>query len=210
MRTGFCGKLREDPFCTLPTRGVRPVDADHDLLEILDVFQLLDNAAKRGSAELLDMTRQNESNRSLGRKFEEIALELFDVGLTQPMQGGHRSILKKVRHDVRNTQLTLAIEQLKKPDRLMGLPENPPIYRNLVVIHYHLRPGGVRRIIELALPEIASAVPMPLESITLASGELPDAGVAPELDERVAGDAAQLPPSSPPFATSPSSDRHPR
>jgi hypothetical protein len=181
------GKLREDPFRSLPARGVRAVDANHDLLEILNVFQLLDNAAKRGSAEFLDMTRQNERNRVLGRKFEKIALELFDVRLTQPVQGGHRSILKKIRHDVRNTQLTLAIEQLKKPDRLMGLPENPPIYRNLVVVHYHLRPGGVRRIIELALPEIASAAPLPLESITLASGELPDAAWRQNLTSALQG-----------------------
>ncbi|MGA7880165.1 MAG: glycosyltransferase [Terrimicrobiaceae bacterium] len=83
--------------------------------------------------------------------------------------------------------MTLAIEQLKKPDRFMGLPENPPIYRNLVVIHYHLRPGGVRRIIELALPEIASAVPMPLESITLASGELPDAAWRQNLTSALQG-----------------------
>ena len=69
----------------------------------------------------------------------------------------------------------------------MGLPENPPIYRNLVVIHYHLRPGGVRRIIELALPQIASAVPMPLESITLASGELPDAAWRQNLTSALRG-----------------------
>ena len=49
------------------------------------------------------------------------------------------------------------------------------IYRKLVVVHYHLRPGGVRRIIELALPHIASTAPSPLESVTLASGEMPDA-----------------------------------
>ena len=70
-------------------------------------------------------------------------LELLDVGFTQPMQGGHRSILEKVRHDVWNTLLTVAIEQLKKTGSLMGLTEFSSIYRNLVVVHYHLRPGGV-------------------------------------------------------------------
>jgi glycosyltransferase involved in cell wall biosynthesis len=57
----------------------------------------------------------------------------------------------------------------------MPLSENSSIYRNLVVVHYHLRPGGVRRIIELALPHITSAAPSPIESVTLASGEMPDA-----------------------------------
>ena len=45
-----------------------------------------------------------------------------------------------------------------------------------MVVHYHLRPGGVRRIIELALPHIISTAPVRLESITLAAGEIPDAG----------------------------------
>jgi glycosyltransferase involved in cell wall biosynthesis len=103
------------------------------------------------------------------------------------MQGGHRSILEKVRHDVRNTQLTLAIEQLKKAGRFMGLAEKRPIYRNLVVIHYHLRPGGVRRIIELALPQIASTAPMPLDSVTLICGEMPEAAWCQNLTKALQG-----------------------
>jgi Glycosyl transferases group 1 len=69
--------------------------------------------------------------------------------------------------------LTVAIEQLKKS--LVTGSQHSSAYRNLVVVHYHLRPGGVRRIIELALPHIISTAPVPLESITLASGEKPDA-----------------------------------
>jgi hypothetical protein len=57
------------------------------------------------------MAREDEGDGSLIRKFEQIVLELLDVGFTQPMQGGHRSILEKVRHDVWNTLLTVAIEQ---------------------------------------------------------------------------------------------------
>ena len=56
----------------------------------------------------------------------------------------------------------------------MGLPTRLPIYRNLVVVHYHLRPGGVRRIIELALPHIAQAAPNSLAAIVLATGEKPE------------------------------------
>lgn len=43
----------------------------------------------------------------------------------------------------------------------------------LVVVHYHLRPGGVRRVIELALPAIARSAPT-LREITLAVGEADD------------------------------------
>jgi len=89
--------------------------------------------------------------------------------------------LEKIRHEFPNTPLTVAIEQPKKSGTLMGLPAHSSIYRNLVVVHYHLRPGGVRRIIELALPYIISAASEPIESVTLASGEMPDAAWREEL-----------------------------
>ena len=44
----------------------------------------------------------------------------------------------------------------------------------LVIVHYHLRPGGIRRVIELATPHIVSAVGHRGTTITLASGERPD------------------------------------
>ena len=43
----------------------------------------------------------------------------------------------------------------------------------LVLIHYHFRPGGVRRVIEMAIPHIARAVNG--TSVLIASGEAPDA-----------------------------------
>jgi len=73
-----------------------------------------------------------------------------------------------------NTPLTVAIEQSKKSGNVVDLRTHPSNHRNLVVVHYHLRPGGVRRIIELALPHIASAAPNPIESVVLATGEMPD------------------------------------
>ena len=44
----------------------------------------------------------------------------------------------------------------------------------LVIAHYHLRPGGVRRVIELATPHIVRAFGGALTGVTLASGEAPD------------------------------------
>jgi hypothetical protein len=73
-----------------------------------------------------------------------------------------------------NPLLSDPIEQPKKSASLMSLPTRLPIYRNLVVVHYHLRPGGVRRIIELALPHTAQASPTPLGAIVLATGEKPE------------------------------------
>jgi len=46
-----------------------------------------------------------------------------------------------------------------------------PSGRRLVVLHYHLRPGGVRRIIELALPPILRSPVSRFESVVLATGE---------------------------------------
>jgi glycosyltransferase involved in cell wall biosynthesis len=43
----------------------------------------------------------------------------------------------------------------------------------LVILHYHLRPGGIRRVIELAAPHIVRASHGKITSITLASGEAP-------------------------------------
>jgi len=48
------------------------------------------------------------------------------------------------------------------------MPEHP---RELVVLHYHFRAGGVRRVIELLLPRLAGH----FESVTLLGGERPDA-----------------------------------
>jgi len=44
------------------------------------------------------------------------------------------------------------------------------VLSRILVVHYHLRPGGVRRVIELALPAIARSAP-DLREITLAVGE---------------------------------------
>lgn len=46
----------------------------------------------------------------------------------------------------------------------------------LVIVHSHYRPGGVRRVIELALPAVAAALRPRVTGIVLAGGEAPDAG----------------------------------
>lgn len=40
----------------------------------------------------------------------------------------------------------------------------------LIIVHYHLRPGGIRRVIELATPHLVRAL-APVETVTLACGE---------------------------------------
>ena len=44
----------------------------------------------------------------------------------------------------------------------------------LVIVHYHLRPGGIRRIIELATPHLMRAAPRPITRIILAIGQRAD------------------------------------
>ena len=45
-------------------------------------------------------------------------------------------------------------------------------FDHLVVVHYHWRPGGVRRVVELTLPAIVAATPS-LKRVTLLSGSSP-------------------------------------
>jgi hypothetical protein len=44
----------------------------------------------------------------------------------------------------------------------------------LVIVHYHLRPGGVRRVIELATAQLARQLGRTLQSVVVAAGEKPD------------------------------------
>ena len=60
----------------------------------------------------------------------------------------------------------------------------------LVVVHHHLRPGGVRRVIETALPSIAAAGRM--RRVVLAVGETPDAEWLPRLRASLAGTPLEL------------------
>ena len=41
----------------------------------------------------------------------------------------------------------------------------------LVIVHYHLRPGGIRRIIELAVPHLVRQSPHPITRVVLATGQ---------------------------------------
>lgn len=56
---------------------------------------------------------------------------------------------------------------------------------HLFIVHYHWRPGGVRRVVETALAALASDPHLPLESVTLASGEPPPADWAQALENTV-------------------------
>ena len=45
----------------------------------------------------------------------------------------------------------------------------------LVIVHHHFRPGGVRRVIELATPHLVAHWPEPIRAVVLAAGEAPEA-----------------------------------
>src|SRR5437773_5648698 len=58
--------------------------------------------------------------------------------------------------------------------RARSVSKNGDFFMKLVIAHYHLRPGGVRRVIELATPHIVRAFGDAITAVTLASGEAPD------------------------------------
>ncbi len=44
----------------------------------------------------------------------------------------------------------------------------------LIIVHHHFRPGGVRRVIELATPHLIAHCPERIRAVVLAAGEAPD------------------------------------
>ena len=57
--------------------------------------------------------------------------------------------------------------------RWQGAPGTPRCGMELCVLHYHFRPGGVRRVIEMGLPALARAAG--IARVVLAAGEAPPA-----------------------------------
>jgi glycosyltransferase involved in cell wall biosynthesis len=56
----------------------------------------------------------------------------------------------------------------------------------LLIVHHHFRPGGVRRVIELAAPAFASAIRPRADCVTLATGEAPDVAWLRRFEARMA------------------------
>ncbi len=57
----------------------------------------------------------------------------------------------------------------------------------LVIVHYHFRPGGVRRVIELAAPFLVAHSPERIRGIVLATGESPDLTWLRSFQKRLGG-----------------------
>ena len=58
----------------------------------------------------------------------------------------------------------------------LTIPRRSPhcYFVKLVIVHYHLRPGGIRRIIELATLHLVREAPRPITRVVLATGEPAD------------------------------------
>lgn len=63
--------------------------------------------------------------------------------------------------------------------------------KHLVVVHYHLRPGGVRRVIEVTLPAIVAAMPS-LDRVTIIVGEADRDGWLDSLRANISGVTFEL------------------
>ena len=57
----------------------------------------------------------------------------------------------------------------------------------LLILHHHLRPGGVRRVIELATPHLVAHWPERVRAVLLATGEAPDPAWLRAFRERLHG-----------------------
>ena len=57
----------------------------------------------------------------------------------------------------------------------------------LIIVHHHFRPGGVRRVIELATPHLVAHWPERVRGVVLAAGEAPDAAWLRDFRRRLHG-----------------------
>lgn len=62
----------------------------------------------------------------------------------------------------------------------------------LVIVHYHLRPGGIRRVIELATPHLVRASVMPITGLVVMTGERADRSWHEEFARRLPGVAVEV------------------
>ena len=63
---------------------------------------------------------------------------------------------------------------VKTIDARPSSPNTRPPDLRLLIVHYHLRPGGIRRVIELATPHLVKHSTPPMTAVTLAVGEALD------------------------------------
>lgn len=57
----------------------------------------------------------------------------------------------------------------------------------LVIVHHHFRPGGVRRVIELATPHLVTHWPAPIRTVVLAAGDAPEAAWLRDFRRKLTG-----------------------
>ncbi|MBI2927506.1 MAG: hypothetical protein HYY24_17560 [Verrucomicrobia bacterium] len=62
----------------------------------------------------------------------------------------------------------------------------------LVILHSHFRPGGVRRVIELATPHLVAHWPEKIRTVVLAGGELPAPAWLQAFRERLRGTTVRV------------------
>jgi hypothetical protein len=62
----------------------------------------------------------------------------------------------------------------------------------LLIVHHHFRPGGVRRVIELATPHLVAHWPQPVRGVVLATGEVPDPAWLRAFRARLQGTSVKL------------------
>lgn len=165
-----------------PCAGIGGIDADDDLGEVADLAELVEDPAQGRRAELIRMAGQDERDRARGGKRLELAFETRGIARTEPVQGRHRAILKKVRHRAARVRQPGGLFNIKRHGSVRSaMPDGLP--RELVVIHYHFRAGGVRRVIERLLPELAGH----FENVTLLAGEAPEPAWAEALLKKIPG-----------------------
>ena len=76
----------------------RPIEANHNLREIGNRFQLLNDGGQRGCLNLRVQRRQYQAQRASLTELQQVLLQLCGGALPQVMQRSERAVLIKVGH----------------------------------------------------------------------------------------------------------------
>src|SRR5262245_12857335 len=90
------------------------------------------------------------------------------------MQCRNGAGLKEVRHDQRQGLSCLRRDCRRTELNAAPLQANIRSAMKLIIVHYHWRPGGVRRVIEMATPHLVHGSRRGIDIVTFASGEPAD------------------------------------
>ena len=83
-----------------PSQGSRPVDPNHDLLEVIHLVEFMEDVLQGGRADFSDMAGQDKGDRHVFDKFPQLCLQSLNPRFAEAVEGCHCASLKEISHKV--------------------------------------------------------------------------------------------------------------